>query len=637
MRIVGILQLVNGILGLILGSMMTGDIGIAAMIGAITSLLSGIGFLMPDGTPAKLSRKIKIGLMISGAAILILVVIGLVANTINNSTVSREELLTDEQFDQLYTNAKPYKGYQVDFYARVFQSPDKAAKYQSFQVYAQNDDHKNTIIRLDDITIDIQKDDILHIVGEVHDMFEGRNAFGAKITAPAIIAKKVTKTDYATAFAPAIKTINMDQEQNQNGYIISVDKVELTEQETRIYITIKNESTNSIDFHTYSSTLIQGNTQFERVSNYQANYPEVNSSNIRPGVITKGIIVFEAINIDGDNFTVTLEGSSDNWEVRTAPFTFEIPLKHEVLKPVSPFPNSLYEGKIDGIPLALGDDADKIVELMGEPETIDVWEGAYFFKYPGIIFFTDQVTNGYGKIASIAFPVGYSFVGVTVGQTFDEIQEILGETDPPSENDLEGGWTLSYQIGEHLITFDSVDKNGPTTNAIFWEGKASSKKVTEGIIKQDNPEKTDKIRYVDPDTQTSLLYPVSWGESSSEPWGDTILYRDKIGEISIAFDFISSNPDLLNEYLEQYSFDEQWYLENDPDGEYHAFTKLDLTSGYQGFAYSMRNGLMRDLNYIVFNNFKAIRLNLVINDISKDRHDDLLDEFWDMMESINLD
>jgi len=46
MKIIGILLIVVGVIGIIMGVNMFGDIGVAAMIGAITALLSGIGFLL---------------------------------------------------------------------------------------------------------------------------------------------------------------------------------------------------------------------------------------------------------------------------------------------------------------------------------------------------------------------------------------------------------------------------------------------------------------------------------------------------------------------------------------------------------------------------------------------------------------
>lgn len=45
MRAIAIILIVIGAIGLLLSTMMFGDIGISAAIGSITAVLSGIGFL----------------------------------------------------------------------------------------------------------------------------------------------------------------------------------------------------------------------------------------------------------------------------------------------------------------------------------------------------------------------------------------------------------------------------------------------------------------------------------------------------------------------------------------------------------------------------------------------------------------
>lgn len=45
MKVIGILLIILGILGILMGGMMFGDIGIACMVGAVAALLSGLGFL----------------------------------------------------------------------------------------------------------------------------------------------------------------------------------------------------------------------------------------------------------------------------------------------------------------------------------------------------------------------------------------------------------------------------------------------------------------------------------------------------------------------------------------------------------------------------------------------------------------
>ena len=46
MKVIGIILIVLGALGIFMGLMMFGDIGLACLVGALTALLSGIGFLL---------------------------------------------------------------------------------------------------------------------------------------------------------------------------------------------------------------------------------------------------------------------------------------------------------------------------------------------------------------------------------------------------------------------------------------------------------------------------------------------------------------------------------------------------------------------------------------------------------------
>ena len=45
MKLTGILLILLGIAGIVMGAMMFGDIGIACIVGALSALLSGFGFL----------------------------------------------------------------------------------------------------------------------------------------------------------------------------------------------------------------------------------------------------------------------------------------------------------------------------------------------------------------------------------------------------------------------------------------------------------------------------------------------------------------------------------------------------------------------------------------------------------------
>lgn len=44
-KVIGIILIIVGVIGILMGMMMFGDIGIACIVGALSALLSGIGFM----------------------------------------------------------------------------------------------------------------------------------------------------------------------------------------------------------------------------------------------------------------------------------------------------------------------------------------------------------------------------------------------------------------------------------------------------------------------------------------------------------------------------------------------------------------------------------------------------------------
>jgi hypothetical protein len=58
MKIFGVILIAVGAIGVIMGCAMFGDIGIAALIGAVTALVTGIGFLKLNKTLTNLQKPI---------------------------------------------------------------------------------------------------------------------------------------------------------------------------------------------------------------------------------------------------------------------------------------------------------------------------------------------------------------------------------------------------------------------------------------------------------------------------------------------------------------------------------------------------------------------------------------------------
>lgn len=247
------------------------------------------------------------------------------SSTSNNSNSANTTPLSDTEFTQLYSNPSKFEGRRVNFFARIFAEPVKDDKGAYFEAYA-NDDHSKVIkIGISDTQLVVKNGDIIEVYGVVG-KFGGEKYFSKSDTAPSIAASEIEKFAYTPAFAPAIKTIQVNKEISQNGYILNLNKIEVAKKETRLFININNTTKNKIRFNSLNAKVMQGDKELKKLSNLDEEIPEIDSD-ILPGVNQKGVLIYEPIQADGENLKIIFEGESDNHNLHFTPFTFDIALK----------------------------------------------------------------------------------------------------------------------------------------------------------------------------------------------------------------------------------------------------------------------------------------------------------------------
>ena len=227
-----------------------------------------------------------------------------------------------DEIKSLYTVPENYKNHYVEIVGRVFTTPGYADNCVTFQMYADiENSENNTIVYVFDKNFEVKQNDYVRIVGKVGETFEGENAFGGTVSCPTVTAKEYAVISYQDALAPALKTVEVNQTQTQLGYSVTIQKIEYAEKETRAYIKVDNQGTDKFSVYTFNSILTQNGKQYEEQDNWDADYPEV-QTDLLVGNSSEGVIVFPTIS-DG-NFTLIIEGNSDNWEENIEPYTFNI-------------------------------------------------------------------------------------------------------------------------------------------------------------------------------------------------------------------------------------------------------------------------------------------------------------------------
>lgn len=231
--------------------------------------------------------------------------------------------LSESEIKQMYTDPDKFMNRTVTLTGRVFTSPERDEDGIYFQMFYDTENHDlNTIVAYLDPDFELEEGDYVKLTGVVSGNFEGENAFGGTVTAPQIIATSLEKSSYTEVVSPALKTVTpKGTSSTQHGYTVSLTKVEFAKNETRLYFTVENGGKATFNLYSFDTKLIQNGKQYEEETNYDADYPEI-QSDLLPGVTTEGIIVFPAI--DQKNFQVVLDAFSDDFDEDFELYTFDV-------------------------------------------------------------------------------------------------------------------------------------------------------------------------------------------------------------------------------------------------------------------------------------------------------------------------
>ena len=270
-----------------------------------------------------MKRKILV-LMIACVTALSFTACGSSESTSSNTSQQQEEKEYVDDINAIATNPDSYKGKYVKFYGIVF-NVETNDDYYGCQVYVDTDYNQNVLLQIPKSAISEapKSDDFLSIDAKVEGSRDGETLMGVETTWAYLVADSAEKTTYTESFGKADTTWEFsDMSIEQHGLRVDITKVEFAKDETRIYITATNNSSDNMSLWTSSAKVIQNGQQYEQT--YGIVYEDSHdiSSDILPGASSSGVIYFDPLS--ASEFTLYLEGYSDNWEIDLEPFTFNL-------------------------------------------------------------------------------------------------------------------------------------------------------------------------------------------------------------------------------------------------------------------------------------------------------------------------
>ena len=241
------------------------------------------------------------------------------------STTRGDLRFNNENWDLALAEAKrgqeAYVGSDVDIRGQVAQVVKVSESVSQFTIETK------TELTFGEITLvavrsdpKLTKGQWVRVRGELHSYWNIQNVLGAELSMPVVAAHSVAKIARKDAF-PSIRTIEVDESISQHGLTITVQRVEIADTETRLYLHARNNSPNKASLSAFDAVLVQGTRQIMRKDLFGQDVVEPDST-LFAGTETEGVLLFDPVSPDSspvkliwedpqtDDYSVTF----DDWQ-----------------------------------------------------------------------------------------------------------------------------------------------------------------------------------------------------------------------------------------------------------------------------------------------------------------------------------
>ncbi len=245
-----------------------------------------------------------------------------------NAAPEERVYLDEADIDAMFTNPDDYTGKWVKLPGKTLGSSEKDGDLTALQAYYDIQTYDRTYIIHSSTTESFADGEYILVDGMISGSFDGENALGGSLTLPLITNAEITKSNYIDVAVPTIASIEPAVTASQNDVTVTCDKVEFAEAETRVYLTISNDRSDSVSCGVYEIRIIADGQQIEQDSSssstYEGNYPEL-SYDISAGAKTNGILVFPAIEPGTAFKLVVPDIYCDDYDTQFTDVELEIP------------------------------------------------------------------------------------------------------------------------------------------------------------------------------------------------------------------------------------------------------------------------------------------------------------------------
>ncbi|MBU9720578.1 MULTISPECIES: hypothetical protein [Bacillaceae] len=235
-----------------------------------------------------------------------------------------EVSFSDVDYENFLATIDDYIGGEIEFTGKVFYVNEEDEK-KSIHVLTNIEGADNPMMVVgENLDANVEHGDYVSVTGTINGTETVRAQNGESGEIPVVKGDSVNKIDYIEAVSPTEHSVVVNQGIEQFGLLISVEKVEYSDDETRVFVHAENSSEDDVFVRQFSSEFIQNGNTYESVSlERETGYAHLTPT-IRPGEETNGVIVFPPVDKGVPEASFIIEGALNDLNTELEPFEFLI-------------------------------------------------------------------------------------------------------------------------------------------------------------------------------------------------------------------------------------------------------------------------------------------------------------------------
>ncbi|PKM82662.1 MAG: hypothetical protein CVU89_03955 [Firmicutes bacterium HGW-Firmicutes-14] len=238
------------------------------------------------------------------------------------AVLTKQYGFTNENLQLLYENPRLYMGLPINVVGRIDKVIQVNQNNTQFSVSVKisgQSGNESLIISYNQPHFSLQFASYVKITGSIQHI----SRIQSNKETPVVIADKVEAIeDPWSILAPSQYTIYPDKTAQQNGKVVHLEKVEFAEQETRLYVRVRNEADTSEVLVLSNPVGFQEGTEYhETKNNYGWDFPAI--IQLQPQQEARGVMFLEPMDRHRNAVTFVL-GSTNDILMGQKPYVFDV-------------------------------------------------------------------------------------------------------------------------------------------------------------------------------------------------------------------------------------------------------------------------------------------------------------------------